>query len=218
MENICYIIGASLSIDAINIDPSDGDLLIAADGGLSYLEKLSLKADIILGDFDSLGNIPQGPNVIRYPVEKDETDMFIAVKTGLEKNYKKFIIYGGLGGRLDHTYANIQILSFLSRNNAIGYLVGEGQVVTAITNGGLELDKDNKGYISVFSNGDEAKGVNISGLKYELNHARLSCVVPLGISNEFIGRDSFISVDKGTLIIMWNKSPNELINYISKRN
>ena len=107
-SKICYIFGAGEQ-SSCDIRLSGSDLVIAADGGFDYLKKLGLRADIVLGDFDSLSdsqNLPE--DFIRYPKEKDDTDMMIAIKEGLARGYRTFRIYGGLGGRLDHTIANLQ--------------------------------------------------------------------------------------------------------------
>jgi len=201
---ICYIFGAA-KISETDISPKEGDCVIAADGGFAELQRLSISADIVVGDFDSLKRIPEHENVLKYPVEKDDTDMMLAVKEGIYRGYKKFILYGGLGGRLDHTLANIQVLVNLSRNRASGYLVGDGMVITAVSNGSITFLGDKKGTISVFCSGDKAEGVCLEGLKYPLVNADLSDDVPLGISNEFTGRESKITVGKGTLVILWNE-------------
>ena len=97
---ICYIFGAGeRSGGGISLAPDD--LVIAADGGFDYLEELGLRADYVLGDFDSVVSYDLPSDSIRYPKEKDDTDMMLAVKLGLEKNYTEFAIYGGLGGRRD---------------------------------------------------------------------------------------------------------------------
>ena len=85
------------------------DYILAADGGLRHLQKLQLAPHGIIGDFDSLGYVPEGAQV--FPVEKDDTDAMLAAKKGLELGYKEFIFYGSLDGpRLDHTVSNFQTL------------------------------------------------------------------------------------------------------------
>ena len=94
------------------LEPLDkDDYLLAADGGLTHFEKLDRSPDGILGDFDSLGYVPQGAVV--FPVEKDDTDAMLAVRQGLQMGYREFLLYGSLDGpRLDHTVANFQTLQF----------------------------------------------------------------------------------------------------------
>jgi len=202
---ICYIVGAG-NCENITIDPSPEDYIIAADNGYSYLKSLEIKPDVLIGDFDSLEIVPASENIIRHPVEKDETDMMLAMKAGLDLGYQRFVIYGGLGGRLDHTYANIQMLVYLSAKGARGYLIDGTRIVTAITNEELVFKTDKKGILSVFCGGDKAVGVNLKGLKYELVDAVLTKDFPLGVSNEFMGYGCSVSVEKGSLIIMWSDS------------
>ena len=72
------------------------DYVLAADGGLVHLQKLGLAPDGIIGDFDSLGYVPQNAQV--FPVEKDDTDAMLAVRKGLQLGYREFILYGALDG------------------------------------------------------------------------------------------------------------------------
>ena len=137
--------------------------------------------------------------------------MLYAVKHGLSLGHRTFILYGGMGGRLDHTLANIQTLAYLSAHGAAGYLVGEGKIITAVTDGELFFNRENKGIISVFCSGSEARGVYLKGLKYPLHDAVLTGDMPLGVSNEFTGRPSSVSVEKGTLVVLWSADSYKLL-------
>ena len=132
MEKTCCVVGA---MEPGEIVLPEGALVIAADGGLAHLERRGLTADLIVGDFDSLGWVPEGPKVIRHPVEKDDTDMMLAVRTGLARGCRDFLLYGGLGGRLDHAYANLQTLVWLAEHGARGRLLGPGMTAAAVRNG-----------------------------------------------------------------------------------
>ena len=202
MKKLCYIAGAGEYTGFYQ--PGQDDFIIAADAGYSALITRGLTPDLVVGDFDSLGSAPVHPNVVLSPAEKDDTDMMLAVKQGLLRGYKSFIIDGGLDGRLDHTCANFQILAYLARNGVRGVLLGREMCVTAVTNGSVGFLPSASGYISVFSAGDEAAGVTLTGLKYPLENAALTCDHPLGISNEFTGTSSTVEVRDGTLLIMWN--------------
>lgn len=200
--SICYIFGA-LDCSITDFNPNENDLIIAADGGYSTLTKLNIKPDLVVGDFDSLGEVPENENIIKHPVKKDDTDTLLAVKIGLEKGYKTFIIYGAIGGRLDHTVATIQTATFVAENGGIAYICDDNHTVTAIKNSNIKFKKTAKGYVSVFALSGIAKGVTIKGLLYELDNAEISPDFPLGVSNEFIGRDSEISVKDGILTIIY---------------
>ena len=86
---------------------NEADLVIAADGGLRHTEQCGVQPTLILGDFDSLGYTPDRAEV--FPVEKDDTDSMLAIKEGLGRGFRRFVLYGALdGARLDHTVANLQ--------------------------------------------------------------------------------------------------------------
>lgn len=195
----CIILGAS-EYYTNGIPVKSGDLIIAADGGYAVALKMGIIPDIHLGDMDS-GTKSECSVIL--PKEKDDTDTLYAVRTGLERGADEFIIYGGTGGRSDHTFANIQTLSFISKRGARGYLVGTETVYTVITNSTLYLEKKDSGYVSVFSLSDISLGVSIKGLKYSLDRAELKSDFPVGISNEFIGSSAEISVESGTLLCIF---------------
>ena len=200
--NICYIFGA-LDTPIADFKPQESDLIIAADGGYSTLKKLNIKPDLVVGDFDSLGEAPENENVIKHPIKKDDTDTLLAVKIGLEKGYKTFVIFGAIGGRLDHTIATIQTATFVAKNGGIAYIYDGNHTVTAIKNSTINFKDNAKGYISIFALSGVAKGVSIKGLLYELNDAEITPYFPVGVSNEFIGKESKISVTDGILTIIF---------------
>ena len=187
------------------IEPiAETDLVIAADGGLAHTRALGLQPDVVLGDFDSLGFVPEGAQV--FPVEKDDTDAMLAIRLGLEKGCKRFVIYGGLdGARVDHTVANFQALQFLADRNCRGYLAGLTQVATVIKNDKITFPKTRQGILSVFCMGADAEGVRLRGLQYNLENATLQAGLPLGVSNHFTGQEAEIAVEKGSLLLIWQR-------------
>ena len=220
MKNNCYIFGAGdFYNDGITINK--GDLVIAADGGYDHLKNTDIIPHVVMGDFDSVSpefdekksgfsimgikiGLKKENNykIIKYSPEKDETDMMLAVKYGLERKYKNFYIYGATGGRLSHTMANMQLLCYLCEQNVKGYIIDENTVITAVKNGEINFNDSYRGVISIFSHSDISKNVNIEGLKYEVKNKDLTNDVSVGISNEFVGKSATISVTSGTLIIM----------------
>lgn len=187
------------------IAPVDSrDCVIAADGGLVHVQNLNLTPTHILGDFDSLGHVPDSSLV--YPVEKDDTDTMLAVRRGLELGCKEFLLYGSLDGpRLDHTVANFQTLQFLADRGARGYLIGNTYIVTVVKNGSLSFSSRAEGIVSVFCHGAAAQGVTLTGLQYPLENGTLDPGFPLGVSNHFIGQDSMIRVDAGSLLVLYDR-------------
>ena len=178
---------------------------IAADGGRRHTQRLGISPDAVLGDFDSLGYTPVGANV--FPVEKDDTDSMLAVRMGLERGCKEFLLYGSLDGpRLDHTVANFQTLQFLADHDAVGYLIGNATMATVVKSGKITFPKGLSGTISVFCMGRDAEGVTETGLFYGLNHGTLTSGFPLGVSNHFTGEEAVISVENGSLLVLWDRN------------
>ena len=113
-NRICYVVGAmSLSL-SLRPCPAPGDYVIAADRGYDSLMAYGVNPDLVVGDFDSLGEVPNHPNVIQLPAEKDDTDMVFALRQGLDLGYRRFVMLGGVGGRLEHTLGNLQLLDWLA--------------------------------------------------------------------------------------------------------
>ncbi len=200
---VCRIVGAGEMFDSalLPLAPQDGDLLIAADGGVRTLLARSLTPDMVIGDFDSLGYPPMALQPIVLPCEKDDTDMLSALRLGLERGCDTFLLYGGTGGREDHTIANIQLLYYLASLKKRGYLIGKQNILTAIQNDTAEFT-DMKGFFSVFCAGARAEGVTISGCKYTLENGSLTNLYPIGVSNEFLEQKACVSVRDGMLLLV----------------
>lgn len=198
---ICYIVGAGEE-PGVSFTPQKDDFVIACDGGYSWCDRMGIRIDLVVGDFDSLGYLPTHPNLIRLMPEKDDTDTKVAVSEGLKRGYREFAIYGGTGGRISHTIANIQLLSDLAARGCHGSLIGKHAWYRVICNEEICFDERMSGYLSVFCLGDTARGVYESGLKYLLEDATLVKENPVGVSNEFIGQRSRVSVREGMLLLI----------------
>ena len=197
----CYIFGAG-SYYGLTQRPEKGDYVIAADGGYCWCLQEGIEPDLLLGDFDSLEKIPDFSRILRVPVEKDDTDMMLAVKKGLSLGQRIFHMYGGLGGnRTDHTIANLQTLLYLAARGAQGYLYGDHEWYTAICGGSARFPARAGGILSVFCLGTPATGVTIRGGQYPLEDACLTAEFPLGVSNHFVGKPVTVTVKDGTLLL-----------------
>lgn len=199
----CLIFAAGTMYD-LPRPPREGDYIIAADAGFQACRRLGVTPDLLLGDFDSMDQ-PDFPNILRSPVEKDDTDTFLAVKEGLRLGYTTFHIYGGTGGeRLDHTLANLQMLTWLRRQGARGYLYDRRFVYTAIQNETLTIPKTVEwGLLSVFCTGADARGVTLRGVQYPLTDAALTAAFPLGVSNHILEQEASVAVTDGELLVGW---------------
>lgn len=202
-HGICYIVGAMPLEAQLAPRPRPGDLVIASDGGYAGLSALGITPHLVVGDFDSLGCVPDHPAVCQLPCEKDDTDTGHAIQLALERGYTRFVLLGCLGGRLDHTVANLQLLNDLSQRGAAALLVGNGQAASAVTDGSICFPASFRGFCSVFCLEGRAGGVTLEGLKYPLADAQLTERFPLGVSNEFLGVPAAVRVKHGTLLVIW---------------
>ncbi|MDR3091875.1 MAG: thiamine diphosphokinase [Clostridiales bacterium] len=204
MAGTCFIFGAG-EYYADPVSPREGDFIIAADGGYAYLNELGASPDLIIGDFDSLPAPPEGREVITLSPLKDDTDVLAAIKEGWARGFRRFCVYGGTGGRIDHTLANIACVAGVAQQGGRAWLYDKTSVITAVHNGAMCFPAGLEGYISIFAYTDEAEGVCARGFKYELEDARLVSTFPKGVSNEFDGRQARVSVARGTIVIIYPK-------------
>ena len=200
----CFIFAAG-TFYGLRERPAPGDFVIAADAGYRVCRQAGIVPDLLLGDFDSMDQPEDFANIHRSPVEKDDTDTMLAVKTALEQGCDTVYIYGGTGGkRLDHTLANLQTLLFIRRRGARGYLYDDDFVWTVLENESLTIEKTVEwGLFSAFCLGDRAEGIDEVGFQYPLKDAVLTPECPLGVSNHILEPAATITVRKGALAVGW---------------
>lgn len=204
LNGICYVVGAMSLTPDLRPYPVPGDYVIAADRGFDSLMAYGVRPDLAVGDFDSLGRRPNHPNVIQLSTEKDDTDMVFALRKGLELGYLRFILLGGVGGRLEHTLGNLQLLDWLAVQGGQGFLVGEKTAATCVRDGKrITFPASMSGCLSVLCNSGTAEGVDLIGLKYPLDRHTLTSRFPLGVSNQFLGQEATVSVETGSLLLLW---------------
>lgn len=217
----CYIVGAG-DFTPRGFAPVPGDLVLAADGGYRALYSLGYTPDLLLGDFDSLGDLPLPPDlpVLRFPARKDDTDTGLALRHGLDRGFRDFALYGCAGGRVDHLLANLQSMARISRLGATIRLAAPEYDAWALTGPAPDTsgpaphapdgpaatltlpDRPGGTLVSVFCHGDRAEDVTLTGLSYPLDGADLTGDFPLGVSNRRLeGQPATVSVRRGTLLI-----------------
>ncbi len=176
--------------------------IICADGGYKHIEKLNITPDLVIGDFDSFKKEEINcPEIITLPVEKDDTDTFFAVKEALSRGYSEIYIAGGIGNRLDHTFANIKTLLYIKNNGGNGFLINENNKAFVIINESLKLKREKK-YVSLFSLLPVSKGIYVEKMKYSLKNFDLRSDSILGTSNEFMTDYGEITVNDGCLLVI----------------
>ena len=197
----CAIVGAG-DFYPEHFDKSKYGFIIAADGGVKSLEKIGITPDLIVGDLDSSDRLPAGVPLVKFKVEKDETDMHLALLEGAKRGYRGFVLFGGVGGRIDHTFANYCLLKYAKEQGYTAYLIDKDYYSFVIKNEERELLGRRGAAFSVFAFGTEAGGVSVRGGKYAAEDVTLSPDFPLGVSNSFTGGPVSISVTDGSLLVM----------------
>ncbi len=195
-----YIFGGGIYGDEFPVVSPD-DMIIAADKGCEKLREKGIEPHITIGDFDSSSFIPE-KNAVILPVEKDVTDSYAACEKALEHGCDEIYVYGGMGGRPDHTFANYALIAGLTEKGIKAFLMGEGYEITAVTDGEISLTGEKGKTVSVFSWSETAEGISYTGLKYPFTDATLGKSFALGVSNSFEEESATVKVKKGTLIIM----------------
>lgn len=198
MKKICSIIcGASAGI----IPEKPEGLIICADRGLDHALAAGIIPDIAVGDFDSAESTPPtGTKVIRAEPEKDDTDTILACETAIEAGCNEIRLYCALGGRTDHTIANIQTLELLRKRGVDAVIIGDGERIYLVHEREAVIPKF-RGYVSVFSYGETCI-VSEYGMKYGLVRYRLDNAYPLGVSNEVADDAGRIIVHGGTALVI----------------
>ena len=197
--------GGTILPDGITERPKAGDLCIAADGGYRNAEQMGVRVDVLLGDFDTLGepkDIDERTEILRVPAEKDFTDTQLAVETAIERGADDIVIIGGLGGRLDHTLSNLAILEDLSARHVFARITDGQNRVRFLNATSMLLARSEFRYLSLIAATERVRGVSVEGGRYPLKNATLSRNVQYAISNEITGNCALISVKRGALYVI----------------
>lgn len=188
------------------------EMLICADKGLEYARILGWHPDLILGDFDSVppevlafyqaGDCP----VKVYPRMKDYTDTHLAVEAALVHGATEIILLGATGTRLDHTFANFQLLWRIACAGAVGRIIDNNHEITVIKDKYTVAGQPGD-LVSLLPLTERVTGVTLTGFVYPLNDAVLENTNPIGISNELIATTATVSISDGALLMIKPREP-----------
>jgi thiamine pyrophosphokinase len=192
--------------------PGDA-LVIAADGGLSLAAALGLTPDVVVGDMDSVN--PQdleraersGARIDVHPVDKDETDLELALAVALAAGAVDITIVGGVGGRLDHLLANTMLLSAASADGlTMRWLTGSEEVLPCFPNRPVGIDGHPGDLVSLIPIDGPVRGVRTSGLRWQLDGDELGRGSTRGVSNEMTASEAQVWVDDGGLLVVHTRN------------
>ena len=185
----------------------DGDTIIAADGGLRHAMALGFSPSVVVGDLDSAPNelvqLAQrtGAEIIRQPVRKDKTDLELALELAAARGAGEILIFGALGGRLDHALANVLLVTTFSSPD-VSVLVVESAYELLATCSETVLKGKAGDLVTLLALTDSVTGITTEGLEYPLSNEALNRGSSRGVSNVMVSDEVTITVAEGTLLIV----------------
>ena len=184
------------------IKTKEDDLIICADGGYDALVYTSIVPDVVIGDFDSLkSSVPKEIEVVKYPTDKDKTDLEICIDYALERGCDTIFMLGALGGRIDHTIGSLCAMKYVLEHGASPMiLTGKSRIY--LIDDEIVLARENFDYVSLIPCTERVTGITTTGLKYELNNDELLKSNSLGISNEFYNNTATVKIENGLLYVI----------------
>ena len=195
----CLIIAGG---DYAPIGPVGEDFVLACDRGLAYAQREGIVPDLILGDFDSYcGTLPEGIPVLRYPVEKDDTDAMLAVRWAADNGFDAIRLACCFGGRLDHLLSNIQTMYLAAKLGMEAEARDERSELRVLRPGTYRLPYRAGWSLSLLALTEKVWGLSIRGTKYEVRNVTLQNPTTLGQSNAFVS-DAEISFSSGILAVV----------------
>ncbi|MDO4393348.1 MAG: thiamine diphosphokinase [Bacillota bacterium] len=185
----------------------DMDIIICTDGGYDIAVKYGIKPDCLLGDLDSIkAPVPEDIPVIKFDPVKDYTDLHLAIEETLKLGASHIEIWGGIGGRFDHTMANIQLLTaFYKKCDRLILKDGANEAMILASGVKHTISARDGWYLSLFSLSDTCKPLEILGTKYQVTDFTLTRDYPIAVSNEFASENATIKTDSGTLLLVLSK-------------
>lgn len=183
------------------------DYSIACDKGLEYANQLGIVPDLIIGDFDSYsGSIDRNANnVMVYPSQKDDSDTMLAIKHAISNGYTHIYIICALGGRLDHTIANLQSMNYVADKGGICEIISENEHLITFTGPSISLPYKEGYSLSLYSMSDTCTNVCISGAGYNAENIALTNTFPIGLSNYWAEDNVTLSIESGIVLISMSK-------------
>lgn len=200
----CVIVGGAPIGEYKRIENllKDDDYIIVCDCGLDHVETLGIKADLIVGDFDSHQVPATKTETIVLPCKKDDTDTVFAVKEAIKRGFEEFLIIGAIGGRFDHSLGNISILTRLHRLGKKAIIADDYSLMEMVSDKPVFIE-DSYSYFSLLNVTGTAKGITIENAEYNLNNAEITCEYQYGVSNEVVkGCTARVIVDEGELLLI----------------
>ena len=213
---ILIITGGSLDLQWASrmLSSERFDRIIAADAGLYHCHKTGIVPTDIIGDFDSMRDADllekyeqtaEAP-VRHFPERKDNTDTDLALNLAVSYAPEEVVIIGGFGSRIDHSLANIGLM-IPAKQKGIRVVMSDSRNVAEVMTGPEKRRfpkafPGQREYLSLIALTPKAEGITLEGFSYPLEDADLHAFTSLGISNEILGDEGTVSLEKGILLVI----------------
>lgn len=215
MSETLIISGGSLDIDfACNyLKNHSFEHIIAVDGGLESAMKMNLVPGYIVGDFDTvskdiLDSYRTNPNILfrQFNPEKDFTDTHSAINLAIELGTLSITILGGIGTRMDHSLANIQLLQMPLEQGIDAVIINSHNRIRllGVKRKEIELKKSEYKYVSIIPMSECITGLTLTGMKYPLRNYEMYIeeAISLGVSNEIIEEPAVVKLKSGKIVLI----------------
>ena len=189
---------------------SSYDFIICADNGMKHARKLGILPHLIVGDFDSCNPEDisyfkdKGISFLELPTQKDQTDTEVAMETALQKGARVIDVYGGVGSRMDHSLANIQLV-YRCLQKDVDMTLYNSQNIIQMTKQKINLKGEPGALVSLIPFTNAVTGVTTSGLAYPLEKSSFVLGDALGVSNYMVGQDASVTIESGVLVVIQSK-------------
>ena len=203
----CVIIGGVKinNIDQVKTYIDESDFIIACDSGIENCKTLGVEPSLIIGDFDSHEKPDTDIETIILPEAKDDTDTMFAAKEAVSRGYDEVILLGVIGERIDHTLANVYILSYLDNQGVKGLIVDDYSEMLIIGENGVNMGQisDIFSYFSLICLEGEVENVTIKNAKFPLENAKITPNHQYATSNEVLpGKVAEVIIEKGSALLI----------------
>lgn len=201
----CVILGAAPfdKADALRPLLRAEDVFVVADGGVRLAAALGVSPTLTVSDCDSAPK-PTG-DFVHLPVRKDDTDTRAAMDIAFARGFREFLLLGCLGGRFDHTVANLLSARQMTEKGCRVVLADEKNEITVLTPGSYPLARAGDRKVSFFAMTQAVSGLCLRGLLYPLENYTLLSDDPLCVSNALADETATVSFAAGTLLMIFSK-------------
>ena len=215
MRAVVFANGVILEIHLVKQLITEKDYIVSADGGLRYIRSLNLIPKLVVGDLDSVSRDDiqflndNNIEILKFPADKDQTDLEIALRELAKRDYKDILVIGALGGRTDQTLANLGLISSIS-NDDIRIEFDDGREHIMLIRNRLLLSGKKGDTVSLLPLCSPAKGITTKGLRYSLTDEQLLPDQTRGISNVMMGEIAEINITSGTVLCIHTRKKDVL--------